>query len=43
MKLWKSKEATHDDIFGYVDNKYSWVPTFKVELLKNSWFPYNIL
>lgn len=39
MKLWRSREAARDCIFGFVDENYRWVLAFQVELLKRN--PYS--
>ncbi|KAL0927566.1 hypothetical protein M5K25_001749 [Dendrobium thyrsiflorum] len=33
MKLWRSREQAHDNIFGCIDDNYKWVPTLQAELI----------
>ncbi|KAL0916752.1 hypothetical protein M5K25_014287 [Dendrobium thyrsiflorum] len=36
MKIWRSRELAREQLFGSIDENYSWVPTLKSELMKRN-------
>ncbi|KAL0913410.1 hypothetical protein M5K25_016871 [Dendrobium thyrsiflorum] len=36
MKIWRSRELAREQMFGSIDDNYSWVPTLKSKLIKRN-------